>query len=80
MVKRARWANGFLRRAPEIDLSQAGLGGDLGQLAGEDEVQAMLRSPECQAIKEDYEKVSLKLWGGEPRDPARVSPAFIQVK
>ena len=46
---------------------------DLYALAGEDEVQAMLRSPECQAIKEDYERVSLKFFKKGYRRPSGLS-------
>jgi hypothetical protein len=46
---------------------------DLYVLAGEDEVQAMLRSPEYQAIKEDYEGVSLKFFKKGYRRPPGLS-------
>jgi len=46
---------------------------DLYALAGEDEVRAMLSSPEYQAIKEDYERVSLKFFKRGYRRPPGLS-------
>lgn len=46
---------------------------DLYVLAGEDEVQAMLSSPDYQAIKEDYERVSLRFFKKGYRRPPGLS-------